>query len=128
MQQVFLIALGGSLGAVARYSLSTIVYHTTNEFFPWGTLVVNLTGCFLIGVFTQLFETAIIPSEWRSSITIGFIGAYTTFSTYSFETLNLLREGEFGRASLNIIASNLLGLLLVVAGIYSARAITRLFS
>lgn len=63
MQQVLLIAVGGSLGAVARYGLSTFVYHTTSETFPWGTLVVNLTGSFLIGVVIELFDTAIIPTE-----------------------------------------------------------------
>ena len=128
MQQVLLIAVGGSLGAVARYGLSTFVYHTTNEVFPWGTLVVNLTGCFLIGAFVELFDTAIIPSEWRSFISIGFIGAYTTFSTYSLETLNLLREGELRLASVNILASNLLGIVLVVLGIYSSRVLIKCFS
>jgi len=128
MQQVLLIAVGGSLGAVARYGLSTSVYHTTNEVFPWGTLVVNLTGCFLIGAFIELFDRTIIPSEWRSFITIGFIGSYTTFSTYSLETLNLLREGEFRLASVNIIASNILGIMLVILGIYSSRLLIKFVS
>lgn len=128
MQQVLLIALGGSLGAVARYGLSTLVYHQTNEIFPWGTLVVNLTGCFLIGILVELFDTAIIASQWRSFITIGFIGAYTTFSTFSFETLNLLRDGEIRLASFNIIANNILGIVLVLVGIYSSRVIIKLFS
>jgi CrcB protein len=128
MQQVLLIAVGGSLGAIARYGLSTFVYHVSNGTFPWGTLLINLTGCFLIGVFVEFFDTAIIPSEWRSFVTIGFIGAYTTFSTYSLETVSLLREGEFRLASMNIIASNLLGIALVVIGIYFSRSVLKLFS
>ncbi len=128
MQQLFLIAVGGSLGAIARYGLSTFVYHTTSETFPWGTLVVNLTGSFAIGVVIELFESAIIPTEWRSFITIGFLGAYTTFSTYTLETVNLLRDGELKLATLNIVASNLIGILFVVLGIYSSRLLLKLFS
>jgi CrcB protein len=128
MHQVILIAVGGSLGAVARYGLSTLVYYLTSEVFPWGTLVVNISGSFLIGVLAELFDTAMIPAEWRSFITIGFLGAYTTFSTYTLETVNLLREGELRFATLNFIASNLMGILFVVLGIYSTRMILRVLS
>lgn len=128
MQQVLLIAVGGSLGAVARYGLSSFVYHTTSETFPWGTLVVNLTGSFVIGVVIELFDTAIIPTEWRSFITIGFLGAYTTFSTYTLETVNLLRDGELRLATFNIVASNLVGIIFVVLGIYSSRLLLKLFA
>ena len=128
MQQLFLIALGGSFGALARYGLSTFVYNFTNETFPWGTLIVNLSGSFLIGMFIEIFGTSVIQSEWRSFITIGFIGAYTTFSTYALETVNLLRDGELRLASLNVIASNVLGILFVVLGIYSFRLLLKLFS
>lgn len=128
MQQILFIAVGGSLGAVARYGLSTFVYHSTGETFPWGTLVVNLTGSFVIGVVIELFDTAIIPTEWRSFITIGFLGAYTTFSTYTLETVNLLRDGELKLATFNIVASNLMGVLFVVLGIYSFRFLLKLFS
>ncbi|HWP82179.1 MAG TPA: fluoride efflux transporter CrcB [Bacteroidota bacterium] len=128
MQQILFIAVGGSLGAVARYGLSTLVYHSTGETFPWGTLVVNLTGSFVIGVVIELFDTAIIPTEWRSFITIGFLGAYTTFSTYTLETVNLLRDGELKLATFNIVASNLMGILFVVLGIYSFRFLLKLFS
>lgn len=128
MQQILFIAIGGSLGAVARYGLSTFVYHTTSDIFPWGTLVINLTGSFLIGVFIELFDTAIIPSEWRSFITIGFLGAYTTFSTYTLETINLFRDGELRLAAVNVLANNILGIVLVVAGMYSSRLALKLFS
>jgi CrcB protein len=128
VQQVFLIAVGGSLGAIARYGLSTFVYHTTSATFPWGTLVINLTGSFAIGLVIELFDTAIIPTEWRSLITIGFLGAYTTFSTYTLETVNLLRDGELKLAVFNVVASNLVGILFVVLGIYSSRFLLKMFS
>ncbi len=128
MQQILLIAAGGSLGAVARYGFSTYILGTLNDVFPWGTLIVNLTGSFVIGAFIEVCETVIVPTDWRSFITIGFIGAYTTFSTYTLETMNLLRDGEVRLAAINVIASNVAGLLLVVMGIYSARFLLKLFS
>ena len=128
MLQVILIAVGGSLGCVARYGASTLVYKSIPGVFPWGTLFVNLTGSFLIGVLTEMFETALIPSEWRSLLTIGFIGGYTTFSTYALETLNLIREGEIQLATLNLLASTFLGIAFVALGIFSARIIVRLLT
>lgn len=128
MKHILLIAAGGSLGAVVRYGLSTFVYHVTSEVFPWGTLVINVTGSFLIGMFIELFDTAIIPAEWRSFMTIGFLGAYTTFSTYTLETVNLLRDGELRLATANIVASNFAGILFVVLGIYSSRLILKFLS
>lgn len=127
MLQILFIALGGSLGAIARYIFSNIVYQHINDIFPWGTLVINLTGSFFIGVFFELFDKAILPTEMRSFITIGFLGAYTTFSTYSLETFNLLREGEISLASLNILGSNILSIILVVFGIYSSRILIKVF-
>jgi CrcB protein len=128
MQQILLIAVGGSLGAIARYGLSTFIYHTTSDIFPWGTLAVNITGSFLIGVFIELFDTTIIPTEWRSFITIGFLGAYTTFSTYTLETINLFRDGELRLAAVNVLTNNIISIVLVVAGIYSSRLALKLFS
>ena len=86
---------------------------------------MNLTGCFLIGFFFELFETSVIPADLRSSITIGFIGAYTTFSTYSLESVNLLREGQIKLFVTNILLSTVLGLLLVAAGLYGSRFLLR---
>jgi CrcB protein len=128
MQQLTLIAVGGSLGALARYGLSTFVYQLAGEIFPWGTLVVNLSGSYLIGVFIELFDTAVFPPAWRSLITIGFLGAYTTFSTYTLETVNLIRDGELRLATVNVLAGNIAGILLVFLGISSARFVLRLFS
>lgn len=128
MQQVLLIAVGGSLGCVARYGMSTLVYNINGEVFPSGTLIVNITGSFLIGFFAELFDAALIPSPWRSFATIGFIGGYTTFSTYTFETLNLIREGELRLATLNVLGNNVLGLIFVAFGIYACRILVKLFA
>jgi fluoride exporter len=128
MQQVLLIAAGGSLGAVARYGVATFVYHTTGETFPWGTFIVNLTGSFLIGLFIELFDTTVIPTAWRSFITIGFIGAYTTFSTYTLETVNLIRDGELRLALSNVVVSNAACILFVVLGMYSSRVLLRMIA
>jgi CrcB protein len=128
MQQVLFIALGGSLGAVARYGVSSYVLTTVSEIFPWGTLIVNLSGSFLMGVVIELFEHTIVPPNLRSLITIGFLGAYTTFSTYSMETVNLLRDGEVRLATTNFLLSNVLACLLFILGLYCSRASFKLFS
>jgi fluoride exporter len=123
MRQVLMIALGGSMGAVARYGLSTWISKSLNTLFPWGTLAVNLTGCFIMGVIFELFDSAIVPSGLRSYIAIGFLGAYTTFSTFSLETVQLLRDGEIRIAALNVLASNFLSFLLLALGIFFSRAL-----
>lgn len=127
MQHLILIALGGMTGALARYGLSRLVQLSVNEIFPWGTLFVNLSGSLAIGVFFELFDRAMIPSDLRSFITIGFLGAYTTFSTYSLETINLLREGEIRLCLTNVLLNNILGLLLVIVGMYAAKIVIRSF-
>jgi fluoride exporter len=126
MQHVMLIACGGMAGALARYGLSKYVAQSSNSLFPWGTLLINLSGSLLIGLFFELFDRAVIPADLRSLITIGFLGAYTTFSTYSLETVNLLRDGEIRLCLTNVILSNVLGLLLVLAGMHTTRFIIKL--
>ncbi|HAD81457.1 TPA: fluoride efflux transporter CrcB [Candidatus Edwardsbacteria bacterium] len=121
------IALGGMTGALARYGLSRLVQLSVNEIFPWGTLFVNLSGSLAIGVFFEFFDRAMIPSDLRSFIAIGFLGAYTTFSSYSLETINLLREGEIRLCLTNVLLNNILGLLLVVLGMYVAKLALKTF-
>lgn len=125
MQQLITIATGGALGALARYGMATAVYRMTSESFPWGTLVVNLSGSFVLGVLVELFEASVISPEMRSLLTIGFLGAYTTFSTYTLESVNLLRQGEIALAAWNIIASNVLGLFMIVLGSYASRIVLK---
>lgn len=128
ISQLLFIAAGGSLGCVARYGVSVLVQNTSGASFPWGTLAVNLIGSFLIGFVAEMFEEIIVPAQWRSFATIGFLGGFTTFSTFSLETMNLLREGEYFSAVMNLLSSNLLGMLAVVAGIFSFRVIHKLVS
>ena len=126
MQNVLLIALGGSLGAVARYGLATWIHGQTGTSFPWGTLIINLTGSFAIGFLAELFETSLASAEWRSFLTIGFLGAYTTFSTFSLESFHLLRGGEIRLAAANILLSVVVGLIAVVLGIYGFRLLSKI--
>ena len=128
MKQILLIAAGGSLGAIARYGVSNFVYTAADATFPWGTLAVNVSGSFLIGAVLELFDAALFPAEWRSFLAIGFLGAYTTFSTYTLETVNLLRDGEVKLAAANILAGNIAGIVAVVLGIYCSRFVVKLIS
>jgi len=122
--QLGAIAAGGALGAVSRFGVSTGVYRLLGRDFPWGTLVVNLVGSLLMGALFVLFiERSAVAAEWRSAVLIGFLGAFTTFSTFSLETLALVEQGEMLRALLNIGASLLLCLGACWLGMVAARAI-----
>jgi CrcB protein len=122
MYRLLLIALAGALGSLARYWLSGWVARNFGETFPAGTLAVNLIGCFLIGLLYHLFEERfLIDPVLRTAILIGFLGALTTFSSYSLQTLTLLRDGELLLAGTYIAVSNVAGLLLVWCGYQSAR-------
>jgi len=126
MKHILYIAIGGMLGALSRYFLSKFITQNVNDIFPWGTFVINVTGCFFIGLFYIAFDRIITGPDLRSFLTIGFLGAYTTFSTYSLETINLLREGEIRLGLLNIFLNNFVGLILVIGGIYTARIIFKI--
>jgi CrcB protein len=117
MQKTILIGLAGFVGTVGRYWLSDAIARQHGEAFPWGTVVVNLIGCFLVGCFYYATEErfALSPS-WRSVILIGLLGGFTTFSSYGLQTFVLLREGQIVWASLNVAISNGVGLLMVWAG------------
>lgn len=119
--KLLLVALGGAIGAVLRYVVSGWAYRLLGPAFPWGTLAANLIGCFAIGFLWALSERVSFPPETTPFLFTGVIGAFTTFSTYGLESINLLREGELTLGLFNILASNLLGLLLVVLGFVLAR-------
>jgi fluoride exporter len=116
-----MLVLFGSLGTLARYSLQGLVQDATGSQFPTGTLVVNLVGCFLLGGIGQyLLDHISVPPEWRIGVTIGFFGAFTTFSTFSWEAVHLLDDGDWMRALLYTGVSFLGGLFLLKLGMHLA--------
>jgi fluoride exporter len=116
--RLFLIALFGAMGTLARYGLGGLVQIKTGSTFPYGTLMINLTGCFFLGLIGQVtLNRVIISPEWRMAIAIGFFGGYTTFSSFGWETAKMFEAGEWLRASTYVAASVIFGLLLSVAGI-----------
>ena len=106
MMQILAIAAGGAVGSVLRYAVSTGVYSILGRNFPYGTLAVNVIGSFLMGLlFVLMVERLDMSAVWRMAILVGFLGAFTTFSTFSIETVNLLQGGDFMRAFLNVTLS-----------------------
>ena len=126
MVKVLLLLSGGALGTLARYSVSGWVHRFFESSFPYGTLAVNLIGSFIIGLLWGLVETSTLSSNTRSFVFIGILGGFTTFSSYSLETLNLFRDGEIKLALANILANNILGLVLVFIGFIAAKALNSL--
>ena len=121
---LILIGLGGFAGAISRYLVDGMVSERTAGAFPWGTLAVNATGSFILGLlFAMTTERAILPAEIRGPVMIGFIGAYTTFSTYMLESWVLVENGSYGPAIANLGGSMLVGLAAVAAGLLIGRAI-----
>ena len=119
------VALGGALGALARYGISGWVYDRMGENFPWGTLVVNVVGCLALGLVIRWLQVSAVSPEVRPFLTIGLLGAFTTFSTFSFETVALLQEGQWLRAGLYMGGSVVLGLIAMVAGMALVTAFAR---
>jgi CrcB protein len=116
--KIFLIALFGAIGTLARYGLQGVVQIRVGGAFPYGTLLVNLSGCFLLGLIGQLtLNRMLVSADVRMAIAVGFFGGYTTFSSFGWETAKMLEDGEWLRASTYIVASVIAGLLLSVAGI-----------
>ena len=124
MRTIIGIGVAGSLGALARYGLEGAVARRSPGAFPWGTFVVNVSGSFLIGLlFTVLTERWLAAPWLRSSLTIGLLGAYTTFSTLSFESYRLLEDGAYGIAAANLFGSLAAGLGAVYAGVVVGRVL-----
>ncbi len=104
--QLISIAIGGAVGALCRYGMSNGVYALLGRGFPYGTLSVNVLGSIIMGLsYVMLIERMDVSPEWRAGITIGLLGAFTTFSTFSIETLNLIESGESIKAGINILLS-----------------------
>ncbi|MEW5008004.1 MAG: fluoride efflux transporter CrcB [Cycloclasticus sp.] len=122
MTQILAIAAGGSIGAVMRYLVSTGVYNYLGRGFPYGTLVVNVLGSLLMGLLYELFlQRLAMSAELRAMLLVGFLGAFTTFSTFSIETINLIEQGYLLKAVGNILASVILCVLAAWLGLQLAR-------
>lgn len=121
MGRLALVALGGALGAVSRYLVSGWVYRDGSGAFPWGTLAVNWTGCLVIGLLWAAAERAPVPPGGTALVFVGFLGAYTTFSTFGLETMNLLRDGETLLALANVLFSTVGGVALTFLGFHLGR-------
>jgi fluoride exporter len=122
--RILLLIVFGSAGTLARYGLQGLVQFRTESSFPTGTLTVNLLGCFLLGGIGQFaLDRLIIPPDWRVAITIGFFGAFTTFSSFGWETAQMVQDGEWGWALLYVTVSVVGGLLLALAGIRLAESL-----
>lgn len=119
---VWYVAIGSAIGGVARFLLGTLVQERAGGTFPTGTLLVNVTGSLLLGVFLRYaLGSAAVSPETRALLTTGFCGGYTTFSTFSYETIALLEEGQHQRAALYIALSVVLSLAACLVGVIMAR-------
>jgi CrcB protein len=124
MENFLLISLGAVFGANARYWLGTWVAQKWGSTFPVGTLLINVTGSFLLGLFMTLAtERFLIDPRWRLLVAVGFLGAYTTFSTFTYESFNLLFKGQWLPGLLNLLGSSLLGILAVGLGVFIGKTI-----
>ena len=124
MFRSFLVFIGGGIGAVFRYLLAGWIYKVIGTDFPYGTLVVNVVGCFVIGLFLTMAEDRfLISPSVRTFVAVGIIGGFTTFSTFNFETLELLKDGAISLALLNVGASVIVGLSATWVGAIIGRII-----
>jgi CrcB protein len=124
MTVVLYIGLFGAAGCLARYALSSWVYAVLGRSFPYGTLVVNIAGAFLIGLIMEFaLRSTLVSANLRIGLTVGFLGGLTTFSTFSYETFRLLEDGEFLIAAGNVLTSVLVCLAFTWLGIAAARTL-----
>lgn len=124
MQPVFWISIGAVLGANARYFLSRWGARSLSPSFPYGTLIINITGSLILGFFLiWTTERVLADPKWRFLVAIGFCGSYTTFSSFAFESMYFFEQGQWGLFALNVLANNLLCLTACLGGMALARAL-----
>ena len=118
------IAVGAVAGASARYFVSGLIGRNFSATFPYGTLLINITGSLILGFFlVYSTERALLDPRWRLLVAIGFCGSYTTFSSYAFESIALMEQGQWWLMTVNVVGSNLLCLAAVLAGAMLARGL-----
>lgn len=122
-QKILWLAAAGAVGTLARYGLGGLVQRWLGEGFPWGTMVINVLGCFAFGVVWSMWDRGAISDEMHIIILIGFMGAFTTFSTYMFETSRMVQDREFLVMALNLLGQNVVGFACLFLGIALGRAI-----
>jgi fluoride exporter len=124
--RVLLVAAGGAAGSVARYLLDGVVYSFLPPTFPYGTFVVNMTGCLLFGLLIGVAEDRLaVGTSARTFILIGILGGFTTFSSFTFETVQLLRDGQWLRGTVNVVGQVFGGLVMLWLGITIPRMVSR---
>jgi len=124
MLKVIVVAIGGSIGAAARYIVSTWAAERFGSDFPYGTLIVNVVGCFIIGAFMVLVTERVIANPYlRLLVAVGFLGGLTTFSSFGYETLKLVEDAQFQWAAYNILGNFILGFFATWLGMTVARAV-----
>ena len=116
MLKYVVVGIGGFAGAIARYALGAYIGGRFGVRFPLGTFIINMSGSFLIGLILALFDRTTASAYWRYLIPIGFIGAYTTFSTFEYETLRAIQDGQLMTGLLNVVLSLVIGFIAVWAG------------
>ncbi len=120
MIQILNLIIGGTLGTLARYFISGLVYKTFGTVFPYGTFTVNILGCFLVGFFASFMnEKLALNTNTRLLLMVGFCGAFTTFSTYIYESYNLIKDGDSLKALMNIVLSVIIGFIFFRIGIFA---------
>lgn len=122
MMPILYVAVGGAIGSVLRFLAAKGVHTATGALFPWGTMFVNVVGCFVIGLMWGLDEKAVLTSRAKDFILIGVLGGFTTFSSFGLETGRLLADGQWGFAAANVAISNVVGIAMVFAGVLVMRA------
>ncbi len=127
MLRFFIIGLGGAIGTILRYVMGGLDYRFSNGVFPVSTLIVNVTGSLAIGFFWGIVDRFEISPNIRLFIFIGILGGYTTFSTFSLETFNFMRDGEYRIAFANVVLSVVLSIGAVFAGYIASKALMNLF-
>ncbi len=121
IEKVLAIALGGSIGAVLRFLIFTLMERTHNQSFPWATLLINLAGSFLIGLLWGFFDKIYVSPGVRLFLFVGILGSFTTFSTFAFDVFSLGRDGSIKYMILYISATNILGIALAFGGYYLSK-------